>query len=53
MLITGDEPLYLERRPRAPSSSEASDRFLWWPPHKVVGEHLGPYLESLGAPIAR
>jgi sulfide:quinone oxidoreductase len=52
MLLTGDVPLYLERRASSPSGSEASERFLWWPPHKVVGRHLGPYLESLGAPTA-
>ena len=47
-LLTGTEPLFLERRPAAPPSSEASSVFLWWPAHKVVGRHLGPYLESLG-----
>jgi sulfide:quinone oxidoreductase len=47
MLLTGADPVYLERRPAAPPESEASDEFLWWPPHKVAGRHLGPYLESL------
>jgi sulfide:quinone oxidoreductase len=50
LLLTGAEPLFLERRPPAPSTSEASDQFLWWPPHKVVGRYLGPYLATLGAP---
>jgi sulfide:quinone oxidoreductase len=50
LLLTGGDPLYLERRPHAPPASEASDAFLWWPPHKVVGRHLGPYLESLARP---
>jgi len=49
MLLTGEDPLYLERRPHAPPSSEASSDFLWWPAHKIVGRHLGPYLASLGA----
>jgi sulfide:quinone oxidoreductase len=53
LLLTGEEPLFLERRPPAPSTSEASGQFLWWPPHKVVGRHLGPYLASLGEPRAR
>jgi sulfide:quinone oxidoreductase len=53
LMLTGGDPLFLERRPSAPSASEASERFLWWPPHKIVGRHLGPYLESLGAPPAR
>jgi sulfide:quinone oxidoreductase len=47
LLLTGGDPVYLERRPHAPPASEASDAFLWWPPHKVVGRHLGPYLESV------
>jgi sulfide:quinone oxidoreductase len=47
MLLTGGDPVYLERRPHAPPESEASDAFLWWPPHKVAGRHIGPYLESL------
>ena len=50
LLLTGAEPMYLERRPDAPPTSRAASAFLWWPPHKVVGRHLGPYLESLGAP---
>jgi sulfide:quinone oxidoreductase len=46
-LLTGAEPLFLERRPSAPPSSQASATFLWWPARKVVGRRLGPYLESL------
>jgi sulfide:quinone oxidoreductase len=49
LLFTGAEPLYLESRPHAPPESEASDRFLWWPAHKVAGRHLGPYLASLAS----
>lgn len=47
LLLTGADPLYLERRPHAPPESEASGEFLWWPAHKIVGRRLGPYLESL------
>jgi sulfide:quinone oxidoreductase len=47
LLLTGGSPVFLERRPHAPPESEASDDFLWWPAHKIVGRHLGPYLESL------
>jgi len=53
MVLTGEDPLYLERRPHAPPSSEASSEFLWWPAHKIVGRHLGPYLASLGASLTR
>jgi hypothetical protein len=49
LLLTGDDPVYLEHRPSAPSASEASSRFLWWPAHKVAGRHLGRYLDSLVA----
>jgi sulfide:quinone oxidoreductase len=45
-LLTGAEPVYLERRPHAPPESEASHEFLWWPPHKIAGRHLGSYLAS-------
>jgi sulfide:quinone oxidoreductase len=47
LLLTGEEPAYLQRRLRAPLSSEVSSDFLWWPAHKVAGRHLGPYLASL------
>jgi sulfide:quinone oxidoreductase len=49
MLLTGDDPVYLERRPGAPSRSEASSKALWSPAHKVGGRHLGRYLDSLAA----
>jgi sulfide:quinone oxidoreductase len=53
LLLTGGDPVYLERRPHAPPASQASDAFLWWPPHKVVGRHLGPYLESITSAASR
>ena len=49
LLLTGQDPEYLERRPSAPPSSAASSDFLWWPPQKVAGRYFAPYLESLGA----
>jgi sulfide:quinone oxidoreductase len=52
-LLTGAEPLFLERRPHAPPSSQASSVFLWWPAHKVAGRRLGPYLESRGRQALR
>jgi hypothetical protein len=39
----------LERRPDAPSTSEASSKLPWSPAHKVAGRHLGRYLDALGA----
>jgi len=50
LLLTGADPIYLERGAQAPAASRAASAFLWWPAHKVVGHHMGPYLESLGAP---
>jgi sulfide:quinone oxidoreductase len=48
VLLTGGDPLYLERRPTAPPTSTAGEGFLWWPAHKVVGRRVAPYLESRG-----
>ena len=53
VLLTGDEPEFLQRRPQASPGSEAALDPLWWPPQKVVGRHLGPYLEALGARTVR
>ncbi len=52
LLLTGADALFLERRPGAPTRSEASSEVLWWPAHKVAGRHLAPYLAQLGAPLA-
>jgi sulfide:quinone oxidoreductase len=66
LLLTGGAPLYLraeldaEGRPRAAGArsrrlaGEVSSRALWWPPGKVAGLYLAPYLStarpvSLGA----
>jgi sulfide:quinone oxidoreductase len=48
VLLTGGDPLYLERRPTAPPTSSAAEGFLWWPAHKIVGRRVAPYLESRG-----
>jgi sulfide:quinone oxidoreductase len=47
MLLTGADPLYLQRDPHANHASEVSGQPLWWPPHKIAGAQLGPYLEAL------
>jgi sulfide:quinone oxidoreductase len=46
MLLTGSEPLYLERDPRAPVRSTASSERFGRPAQKIAGNRLGPYLES-------
>jgi sulfide:quinone oxidoreductase len=50
ILLTGEEPQFLQRRPRSSPASEAAREPLWWPAQKIAGRHLGPYLERLGAP---
>jgi sulfide:quinone oxidoreductase len=48
VLLTGGAPLYL----RSDISGEAGDdsiisrEALWWPPNKLAGRYLGPYLSS-------
>lgn len=39
------DPAALHRRPYTiPISSSASDQALWWPPAKIAGRYLSPYL---------
>lgn len=42
VLLAGGEVRYLRGAPDG--SSEASDEMLWWPPAKIAGRHLAPYL---------
>jgi sulfide:quinone oxidoreductase len=44
LLLTGDGAWYLRRD--AAGGSEVSSEPLWWPPAKIAGRHLGPYLAS-------
>jgi sulfide:quinone oxidoreductase len=57
LLLTGGAPLYLRaeldpegRRTKAARhrrlSGEVSSRALWWPPGKVAGRYLAPYLST-------
>ncbi len=48
LLLTGSAPQYLERLPDASAVSHLPPAPEWWPPQKVAGHHLAPYLESLG-----
>lgn len=55
MLLTGGVPRYL-RHGRAGSKqavSEAADHALWWPPGKIAGRYLSPYLALHGETIGR
>ena len=44
MLLTGGVPRYLRSAMRAPGRGEVSTEPLWWPPDKIAGRHLAPYL---------
>ena len=53
LLLTGGAPLYLRAEltgDKAPTAhalrGEASGRALWWPPGKVAGRYLAPYLDT-------
>jgi sulfide:quinone oxidoreductase len=58
LLLTGGAPLYLraelsgEQEPAARRlRGEVSGRALWWPPGKVAGRYLAPYLGT-ARPVA-
>ena len=47
MLLTGEEPQFLEAAVGASPSGPAGGRSpLWWPPAKVAGRHLAPFLAA-------
>ena len=53
LLLTGGGVRWLRSDPS--SASEVSTDPLWWPPSKIAGRHLAPYLAAhldLGAPVA-
>jgi sulfide:quinone oxidoreductase len=48
LLLTGREPRYLRRElTKGEETSQASPDPLWWPPAKVVGRYLAPFLATL------
>jgi len=50
MLVTSERPRYLESDVTGHGSAYAADMPLWWPPTKVAGRHLAPFLaERFGA----
>ncbi len=55
LLLTGSEPRYLRREltPTGETSSVSPDP-LWWPPAKIVGHYLAPFLGALaGVEVTR
>jgi sulfide:quinone oxidoreductase len=49
LLLTGSQPRYLRRELSVQPEHDpvASYEPLWWPPAKIVGHHLAPFLASL------
>jgi sulfide:quinone oxidoreductase len=46
LLLTGLTPRYLRSEPGSSVRSVADTEPLWWPPAKIVGRHLAPFLAS-------
>jgi sulfide:quinone oxidoreductase len=55
LLLTGKEPRYLRRElTKGEETSWASSDPLWWPPAKIVGHYLAPFLGALaGVEVTR
>lgn len=45
LLLTGMVPRYLRGEPGTPKSTVDTEA-LWWPPSKIVGRHLAPFLAA-------
>ena len=51
VLLTHRDPTYLRARPGGDAASEPRGSALWWPPSKIAGRYLSPYLTLVaGAP---
>ena len=46
LLLTGGVPRYLRTEHLHPDRDETSEEPLWWPPAKVVGHRLAPFLAA-------
>jgi sulfide:quinone oxidoreductase len=44
LLLTGGTPRYMRAEVSGGRGLEVSENALWWPPSKIVGRYLGPYL---------
>ena len=49
MLIAGRRGFFFRRRLDGIDPGQASHRALWWPPSKIAGERLAPFLDELDA----
>ena len=46
LLLTGSQPRYLRHELTGVGHADASPDPLWWPPAKIVGRHLAPFLAN-------
>jgi sulfide:quinone oxidoreductase len=46
ILLTGSAPLYLHRPSGRSVATAVTVDPLWWPPHKIASQYLGPYLAA-------
>ncbi len=44
LLLTGEQPTYLRRPLDEDDGLSLGHEPLWWPPHKIAGRYLAPYL---------
>ena len=47
LLLTGSEPQYLHSELVSQGTSWVSSEALWWPPAKIVGRYLSPFLAGV------
>jgi sulfide:quinone oxidoreductase len=47
LLLTGSEPRFLHTELRGGGTSWVSGEMLWWPPAKIVGRYLSPFLAEV------
>ena len=53
LLLTGSEPQYLHSELASQGSAWVSSEALWWPPAKIVGRYLSPFLAGVtGTPAS-
>jgi sulfide:quinone oxidoreductase len=52
MLLTGSRPRYMRADTSGAERSILTDRPLWWPPDKIAGRYLAPYLGGPAASVA-
>jgi sulfide:quinone oxidoreductase len=49
LLLTGAEPRFLHSELGGGGTAWVSNEPLWWPPAKIVGRYLSPFLASIGS----